>query len=123
MSSIVRSVLAVLGGIALFSTILFALESFTPGSDATTTGRLLWLGVLTVSMVAGGSVTAWIAPRARTGHAVGMALLQAAMTFVAMLTVRTAAEPLWFWLAGMALMPPAAWVGAARAQPVKRPGL
>ena len=112
MPSIVRSILAVVGGIAVFSGVLFAMEPFTPGSDATTTHQVSWLALLAVSMIAGGFTTAWIAPRARATHALAMAVLQAAMTFVAMLTVRTASEPLWFWLAGIVLMPPAAWAGA-----------
>ena len=112
MLSIVRSILAVVGGIAVFSGALFAMEPFTPGIDASTTRQVLWLALVTVSMIAGGFTAAWIAPRARATHALVMAVLQAAMTFVAMLTVRTPSDPLWFWLAGIVLMPPAAWAGA-----------
>ena len=115
----VRSILAILGGIAVFSAILFAMEPFTPGSDASTTNRLLWLVLLTISMEVAGFITAWIAPRATVGHALGMAALQAAMTFGAMLSVRTASEPLWFWLVGIALMLPAAWAGAKQ-RPAQR---
>jgi len=112
--SIVRSILAVLGGIAIFSVALFVMEPvFDLEGHNTSARQLLWLGWLTLSMVAGGVVTAWIAPRAQAPHAIGMAVLQAVMTFVAMLTVRDAdQQPLWSWLAGIALMVPAAWVGA-----------
>ena len=112
MPSIVRSILAVVGGIAVFSGALFAMGPITPGSDATTNHQLMWLALVIVSMIAGGFTAAWIALRAGATHALVMAVLQAAMTFVAMLTVRTASEPIWFWLAGIVLMPPAAWAGA-----------
>ena len=113
--SIVRSVLAVLVGIAVLSIALFAMEPLIgPKSDATATQYLVWLAWMTLSVIAGGFATAWIAPRARVAHAVGMGALQAAMTFVAMLVVppEGASQPLWVWLAGIALMVPAAWVGA-----------
>lgn len=112
MPSIVRSILAVIGGIAALSVVLFAAEPLTPASNATTASRLLWLAILTISMTAGGFITAWIAPQAKVGHAIGMALLQAAMTLVAMQMVRHASEPLWFWLGGVAPMIPSAWAGA-----------
>ena len=112
--SIVRSVLAVLGGIA------------RPQHRAVRHGAGHWseerrhrhpvsgvARMVTFSMIAGGFVTAWIAPRARVAHAVGMGALQAAMTIVAMLMPpEGASQPLWVWLGGIALMVPAAWAGA-----------
>jgi low temperature requirement protein LtrA len=112
--SIVRSVLAVLGGIAVLSIALFAMEPVIgPKSDATVIQYLVWLACVALSLIAGGFATDWIAPRARVAHAVGMGALQAAMTFVAMLvTHEGASQPLWVWLGGIALMVPAAWLGA-----------
>ncbi len=68
---------------------------------------------LTISMIAG-RIRHGVdrATGASVAHAIGMAVLQAAMTFVAMLAARDATQPLWFWLGGIALMVPAAWVGA-----------
>jgi hypothetical protein len=112
--SIVRSVLAVLGGIAVLSIVLFATEPIIgPKSDATIIQYLVWLACITLSLIAGGFVTAWIALRARVAHAIWMGALQAVMTIVAMLVPHEGtAQPLWVWLAGIALMVPAAWVGA-----------
>jgi ABC-type polysaccharide/polyol phosphate export permease len=112
--SIVRSVIAVLGGIAVLSIVLFAMEPIIgPKSDATIIQYLLWLACIAFSLIAGGFVTAWIAPRARVAHAMWMGALQAVMTFVAMLVPHEGVQqPLWVWLGGIALMVPAAWVGA-----------
>ena len=72
---------------------------------------VLWLLWEAVSVAAGGFVTAWIARRHAARHAVVMGTVQAVMTLAAMFSVRDGGSPLWFWLVGIASMPPAAWVG------------
>jgi len=109
---ILRSVLAVAAGIVVFSLALFATEPLFGVAVRSTPGQLAWLVWLGVSMAMSGLATAWLAGRAPGGHAIAMAAIQAAMTFIAMLTVRSANEPRWFWLAGIVLMLPAAWAGA-----------
>ena len=123
-----RSVLAVLAGLAAFSLALFAMEaggtalmfridpSLPP--DASIINRnavtmALWVVWLAVSMAAGGCVTARIAPGRRAGHAAAMGTIQALMTLAAMFSVQSD-DPLWFWIAGIAAMIPAAWYGGAR---------
>ncbi len=46
----------------------------------------------------------------QVAHATVMGAIQAVVTLWAMFSVRSD-EPLWFWLTGIALMVPAAWLG------------
>jgi hypothetical protein len=72
--------------------------------------RLLWIAWETMSMVAAGFVTARLAGSSHVVHATVMGAIQAIVTLWAMLSVRND-EPLWFWLTGIVLMIPAAWLG------------
>ncbi|HLG59631.1 MAG TPA: hypothetical protein VI485_30110 [Vicinamibacterales bacterium] len=40
-----------------------------------------------------------------------MGAIQMAMTIWAMVAIRDADQPLWFWIAGIVVMVPAAWYG------------
>jgi hypothetical protein len=121
----VRSIAAVLAGFITFSVALYAAQSLGtalltqmhPDLPATTsivnysTGtRILWLVWETMSMAAAGYVTARIAGISPITHATVMGSIQAVVTLWAMLSVRND-EPLWFWLAGIASMVPAASFG------------
>ena len=115
-----RGVIGIIGGIATLSGLLFAMERLVDAMFGTAGGApfmrnapamVLWLLWEAVSVAAGGFVTAWIARRHAVRHAVVMGTLQALMTLAAMFSVRDGGSPLWFWLVGIASMPPAAWVG------------
>jgi hypothetical protein len=120
-----RSVAAVLAGFVTFSVALYAMQGagsalllrMNPDLPATTsivnysTGtRVFWLVWETMSMAVAGYVTARLASAGQVAHATVMGAIQAAVTLWAMVTVR-GDEPLWFWLTGIALMIPAAWIG------------
>ena len=120
-----RSIVAVLAGFITLSVALYAMQGagtavllrMSPGlpdtasivnhSNAT---RVFWLIWETVSMFAAGYVTARIAARGQVVHATVMGAIQAAVTVWAMFSVR-GDEPLWFWITGIAMMVPAAWLG------------
>jgi len=71
-------------------------------------------------VAAGGYVTAWLARRSETQHAAIMGAIELAMTVWVMIELPHQA-PLWSWIAGMALMVPAAWCGGLlRAKQAKR---
>jgi hypothetical protein len=121
----VRSIGAVLAGFVTLSVFLYAMQSIGTalmlrmnlGLPATasivnqSTGtRVFWLVWETVSMVAAGYVTARLASSSQIAHAIVMGAIQAAVTVWAMLSIQSA-EPVWFWLTGIALMIPAAWLG------------
>ena len=61
-------------------------------------------------MMAAGYVTARLAASSHVVHATVMGAIQAIVTLSAMSSVRSE-EPMWFWLTGIALMIPAAWLG------------
>ena len=120
-----RSVAAVLAGFVTFSVGLYAMQGagtavltrMHPDLPATasivnySTGtRVLWLVWETVSMFAAGYVTARLAASSHVAHAVVMGAIQAIVTLWAMFSV-PGNEPMWFWLAGIATMVPAAWAG------------
>jgi hypothetical protein len=65
-------------------------------------------------MVAAGYVTARLATMSRTAHATVMGAIQAIFTVWAFFAVPSD-EPLWFWMTGIAMMIPAAWIGGALA--------
>ena len=108
-----KSVIAVIAGLVVFGAAIFAMEAVTgPVMDFTTRGQGLWLAWEAVGMIASGYTAARLAPRARSGHAITVGAIQALMTAGAMIVMRhDASTPLWFWLAGIALMAPAAWLG------------
>ena len=120
-----RSIVAVPAGFITLSVALYAMQGagtavllrMSPGlpdtasivnhSNAT---RVFWLIWETVSMFAAGYVTARIAASGQVVHATVMGAIQAAVTVWAMFSVR-GDEPLWFWITGIAMMVPAAWLG------------
>ena len=116
---LLRGILAVAGGIAVFTLALLALNSAGSaivGSDAEwinrdTTTRVVWLLGNVVCMLAGGYVAAWIAPRARVAHAVIVGTIQTGFTLAAFLTLNDQSTPTWLWVSGMVLTVPAAWLG------------
>jgi hypothetical protein len=113
---IMRSVLGVLAASLLFTVALFAGEAAANANgfaiNQSTSARLIWLAWLAMSMTGAGFVAAWIAPRSGARNAVILGVIQAAMTAGAMLTTDGGGEPWWSWIAGIALMVPAAWCGA-----------
>ena len=121
-----RSVVAVLAGFITLSVALYAMQGagtavllrMNPGLPDTasivnySTGtRVFWLIWETLSMGAAGYVTARLASGSHVAHATVMGAIQAIVTMSAMLSVRGGDEPLWFWITGIAMMVPAAWLG------------
>ena len=118
--AILKSILAVVAGIATFS---LALLAMTAAGNAvmgvepewinrSAVTQLAWLAWNVVSMIGGGFVTTWIAPKAHEAHALVMGAIQACFSFGAMLTVTNDVTPLWLWIGGVVATIPAAWVGA-----------
>jgi hypothetical protein len=110
-----KSVIAVVAGLAIFGAALFAMEGVTgPVMDFTTRGQGLWLAWEAVGMIAGGYVSARLAPRAPAAHAIAVGAIEALMTAAAMVVMHDGRSlPRWFWIAGIALMMPAGWLGGA----------
>jgi hypothetical protein len=121
----VRSVAAVLAGFITLSVALYAMQGagtavlrhLNPDLPATASivnhsmgTRVFWLIWETASMVAAGYVTARLAVSSHVVHATVMGAIQAVVTLSAMFSVPSE-EPMWFWLTGIALMLPAAWLG------------
>jgi hypothetical protein len=115
---LLRGALAVLAGIGVFSLALLAMNSAGSavlGSEPewinrSNSTRVVWLLWNVVSMIAGGYVAAWIAPRARVAHAVIVGTIQTGFTLAAFLTLK-GDTPAWLWVSGMVLTVPAAWLG------------
>jgi hypothetical protein len=121
----VRSVAAVLAGFVTLSVAIYAMQGagtailrqMNPDLPATvsivnhSTGtRVFWLMWETASMMAAGYVTARLAANSHVVHAIVMGAIQAFVTLSAMFSIRSE-EPMWFWLTGIAMMIPAAWLG------------
>jgi hypothetical protein len=121
----IRSVLAILTGIVVLTVASFTIEAVANPlmrwmfsdvlSNETTINhdvpaRLLMLVYTTLCVAGGGYVAAWVAGCSEVRHAVIMGTIQLAMTVGALIALPGNA-PLWFWIAGMALMVPAAWCG------------
>ena len=117
---VLRSVAAVVGGIAVFSVSLLAAMSLgnaLAGTESewvnrSVTTQVGWLIWNVVSMVAAGYLTAVVAAREPLTHALVMGGVQSLFTLAAMLTVTGDVTPLWLWLAGIVATIPAAWMGA-----------
>jgi hypothetical protein len=105
-----RSILAVLAGIATLTVLSFGIEAVAGGEN-----KLLMSVYTLAAIAAGGCVTALVAARSPTRHAVIMGSLQALMTFAVMFEMRDRL-PLWGWAAGILLTVPAAWLGAKLAE-------
>lgn len=121
-----RSILSVFAGLVVLTLLTFSIESATtpvlmaafPSALPTKAAmqgsvpiKLFILVYSTLSMIAAGYLTAWIAQRNPRRLAIIMATIQMGLTAWAMSAFYDHA-PLWAWLAGMALMVPAAWLGA-----------
>ena len=121
----IRSVLAVLAGIAVLTATSFAIEAVAnpllmrmfpnalPNQSAISHNlpATLFLFTYTSLCVAtGGYVTAWVAHRSKALHAVIMGGIQTVLTVWAMLSIPDQA-PLRNWIVGIALTVPAAWCG------------
>jgi hypothetical protein len=106
----VRSVIAVIAGIATLSLSSFAIEAATKPAEQTRASLVFLFIYSAICVAAGGYVTAWFATRSKVRHAVIMGAIQAALVIPAMLTFPEEA-PLWRWLVGMVLIVPAAWCG------------
>jgi hypothetical protein len=120
-----RSVLAVLAGIAVLTVTSFAIEAVVnplmmrmfpnalPNQSAIShnlPANLFLFTYTSLCVVAGGYVTAWLARRSKMLHAVIMGSVQAILTVWAMLSIPEQA-PLRNWIASIALTVPAAWCG------------
>jgi len=123
----VRSIAAVLAGFITFSVALNSVRSIGtallmrmhPDLPAATTivnysmgWRIVWLVWGTMAMGGAGFVTARLASTSHVAHAVVMGAIQALVTLSVMLSAPPG-EPVWFWLTGIALMIPAAWLGGS----------
>ena len=108
-----RSLLAILAGIAVLTITSFAIEAavnplLTKAFPAAL--RIVTLVYTMACVAAGGYVTAWLARRAQVRHALIMGVIESALTILAMLSFAGHA-PLWSWIAGIVLTTPAAWLG------------
>ena len=122
--TVIRSVLAVIAGIAVLTVTSFAIEWVTDpvldrffpdprlegGAQHTGVRKLIMFVYTTLCVACGGYVTAWLARGSKARHAAIMGVIQAALTSWAMIEFRDKA-PLWFWIAGIAVTVPAAWCG------------
>lgn len=119
----IRSVLAVLAGIAFLTVTSFAIEAAADPllmrwlalPDRAALQHNGWaeiaLFLYTSACVAGGGyVTAWLAPRGPIGHALILGGVQAGLTVIAMVSLREAA-PMLNWILTIVLTVPVAWCG------------
>ena len=125
-----RSVLAILAGIAVLTASSFAIEAIAnplmfklfphaiPNRAAIShnlPATLFQFFYTAWCIAAGGYVTAWIARKARARHAVIMGAIEVALTLIAMWSFAGEA-PLRNWIVGMVLTVPAAWCGGLLAE-------
>jgi hypothetical protein len=122
--NVLRSVLAVIAGIAVLTATSFAIEWLTDPvlasvfPEAQSEGAMSHNGVrklimfvyTTLCVACGGYVTAWLARGSEVRDAVIMGAIQTALTGLAMIEFRDKA-PLWVWMAGIVVTVPAAWSG------------
>jgi len=121
----IRSILAVLAGIAVLTATSFAIEAVAnpvmmrmfpnalPNQAALSHNLPATLSLFTYTFLcvaAGGYVTAWLARRSKMLHVVIMGVVQVVLTVWAMLSIPEQA-PLRNWIASMVLTVPAAWCG------------
>ncbi len=133
----VRSILAVIAGIATLTATSFAIEAAAdsillrlfplalPNRAAIShnlAADVFSLAYTSACIAAGGYVTAWIARRSPIWHAVAMGVVQEALTVWAMVSLPNEA-PLRNWIATLVLTIPVAWCGGLlRARPAKKSG-
>ena len=121
----IRSILAVLAGIAVLTATSFAIEAVAnplmmrmfpnalPNQAALShnlPATLFLFAYTCLCVAAGGYVTAWLARRSKMLHVVIMGVVQVVLTVWAMLSIPEQA-PLRNWIASMVLTVPAAWCG------------
>jgi hypothetical protein len=126
----IRSVLAILAGIAVLTVTSFAIEAVAnpllmrmfphalPNRTAMShnlAATLFQVTYTALCIAAGGYVTAWLARRSQVRHAAIMGAIEVALTFWAMMSLPGEA-PLRNWIMGMAMIVPAAWCGAILAE-------
>lgn len=130
----IRSILAVLAGIAVLTITSFAIEAVAnplmmrmfpvalPNQSAIShnlPATLFLFAYTFLCVAAGGYVTAELAHRSKVLHAAIMGGVQVVLTFWAMLSIPNQA-PLLNWIVGMALAVPAAWCGGILRAKVRR---
>jgi len=123
----IRSVLAVVAGIAALTVTSFAIEALadpllmrlfpqalpTRAAISQNLQASLFMFAYTALCIAfGGYVTAWIARRSPVRHALVMGVLQTGLTVLAMFSLKEQA-PLRNWIVALALTIPCAWAGGA----------
>jgi hypothetical protein len=109
-----RSVLAVLAGVVALSIASFAIEAVVNALLAPSLPLRLFTMAYTLACVAGGGyLAAWIARRAPVQHALAVGVLMAIMTIDVWISGMSPEQPVWLWIAGVALLIPAAWWGGA----------
>jgi hypothetical protein len=123
----IRSVLAVVAGIAALTVTSFAIEAIadpllmrmfpqalpTRAAIGQNLPASLFLYVYTALCVAfGGYVTAWTARRAPARHALVMGVVQTGLTVLAMFSLKEEA-PLRNWIVALVMTIPCAWAGGA----------
>ena len=121
----VRSILAVIAGIATLAATSFAIEAAAdsilmrlfphalPNRAAIShnlAAAVFSLAYTSACIAAGGYVTAWIARRSPIWHAVAMGVVQEALTVWAMVSLPNEA-PMRNWIATLVLTIPLAWCG------------
>ena len=132
----IRSILAVLAGIAALTLTSFIVEGIAnpimlrlfpnalPNEAAITQNQIssIFVYAYTALCIAyGGYVTAWIARRAQVLHAVIMGACQTGLTLIAMISFRDGG-PLQIWIVSLTMTIPAAWCGGVlRARAKKAP--
>jgi hypothetical protein len=135
--AMVRSILAVIAGIATLTATSFAIEAAAdpilmrlfphalpnrPAISHNLASAVFLLAYTSACVAAGGYVTAWIARRSPVWHAVGMGVVQEALTVWAMVSLPNEA-PLRNWIATLVLTIPVASCGGllrARHERVRR---
>ena len=118
-----RSALAVLAGLVVILITSFGIEAVAnpllvkvlglPNEAALPHNMGVWAITFTytfVCVIAGGWVTARLAPKLRERHALALGVIQSLLTIPAMLAF-PAQAPLLGWIFGMILVIPAAWFG------------
>lgn len=139
MGSVVRSIVAVLAGMVVFAFLVMAIEAVgmmifppPPGTDMANpeaaraamanapVGSLLFvLLAWIVGTFAGAWTAARIARRAPVGHGLVVGVLGLAGAIANMLMIP---HPVWFWVLGVAVFLPVAWLGARIAAAAGRSG-
>jgi hypothetical protein len=112
-----RSILAVVAGLVFLTVASFAIEAaiarFVESSAVTQQVwfRLMTMGYTLVCVAGGGYVAARLARQTEVRHALVLGAIEVVFTIGAMLQLRGSERP-WIWIAGIALIVPAAWLGA-----------